>query len=320
MARSIPQLRPLVSKELANRTSPFEAPPKIVVRETSERITAALDQQQFYLLSTLYSVYYRADYVGGESLYFLLALLNSRLCQFYMDNLVFNLSSGAFIKARANHYARFPLPPQQHADVRPRRDLDVLQFTSLNERGQYSAVLEEVEAQLLTSDLGSASQGVSDASGTRVAFDSAHDFLSYLAEQMIAMHKEKQGRVAAFWDDLAAAAPGTISEALRSKGKHERSLAAEPACRPYVDAESGSTRTLDESLAWERAAFEAFVGLLAGRGAVTAPLSRVYDKRTGYKALVTRIQETDDLIDQIVYRLYGLTEEEIAVVEGRASG
>ncbi|MBS1253770.1 MAG: hypothetical protein MAG451_02823 [Anaerolineales bacterium] len=31
-----------------------------------------------------------------------------------------------------------------------------------------------------------------------------------------------------------------------------------------------------------------------------------------------RIQLTDDLIDQIVYRLYGLTEEEIAIVEGRA--
>ena len=31
-----------------------------------------------------------------------------------------------------------------------------------------------------------------------------------------------------------------------------------------------------------------------------------------------KIQLTDDLIDQIVYKLYGLTEEEIAIVEGRA--
>lgn len=31
-----------------------------------------------------------------------------------------------------------------------------------------------------------------------------------------------------------------------------------------------------------------------------------------------KIQLTDDLIDQIVYRLYGLTEEEIAIVEGKA--
>ena len=32
--------------------------------------------------------------------------------------------------------------------------------------------------------------------------------------------------------------------------------------------------------------------------------------------LLTRIQQTDALIDQVVYQLYGLTDKEIAVVEG----
>jgi hypothetical protein len=32
--------------------------------------------------------------------------------------------------------------------------------------------------------------------------------------------------------------------------------------------------------------------------------------------LEARIAATDRLIDEVVYRLYGLTEEEIAVVEG----
>jgi len=35
------------------------------------------------------------------------------------------------------------------------------------------------------------------------------------------------------------------------------------------------------------------------------------------KPLLARIEATDRLIDQIVYKLYGLTEEEIAVVEGQ---
>ena len=35
--------------------------------------------------------------------------------------------------------------------------------------------------------------------------------------------------------------------------------------------------------------------------------------------LLTRIQDTDELIDQVVYQLYGLTDEEIAIVEGNAS-
>lgn len=35
-------------------------------------------------------------------------------------------------------------------------------------------------------------------------------------------------------------------------------------------------------------------------------------------SLLRRIARTDRLIDFIVYRLYGLAEEEIAIVEGRA--
>ncbi len=36
-----------------------------------------------------------------------------------------------------------------------------------------------------------------------------------------------------------------------------------------------------------------------------------------YRELVARIAATDWLIDYIVYKLYGLTEEEIAIVEGK---
>jgi len=32
--------------------------------------------------------------------------------------------------------------------------------------------------------------------------------------------------------------------------------------------------------------------------------------------LKTRIKATDELIDEIVYRLYGLTEEEIKIIKG----
>jgi hypothetical protein len=37
------------------------------------------------------------------------------------------------------------------------------------------------------------------------------------------------------------------------------------------------------------------------------------------RPLYEHIRETDELIDQIVYRLYGLTEDEIAVVEASAA-
>jgi hypothetical protein len=38
------------------------------------------------------------------------------------------------------------------------------------------------------------------------------------------------------------------------------------------------------------------------------------------RPLMERIAATDGLIDQIVYRLYGLTEEKIAIVEGKGIG
>lgn len=49
-----------------------------------------------------------------------------------------------------------------------------------------------------------------------------------------------------------------------------------------------------------------------------ADLVRMYRKhQPGIAALDRRIALTDRLIDRIVYALYGLTEEESAIVEGR---
>ncbi len=46
-------------------------------------------------------------------------------------------------------------------------------------------------------------------------------------------------------------------------------------------------------------------------------IASIYRKRPpAYRQLVQRIESTDWLIDQIMYRLYGLTEEEIGIVEG----
>jgi len=48
-------------------------------------------------------------------------------------------------------------------------------------------------------------------------------------------------------------------------------------------------------------------------------IQREYESSVGkLRPLLARIAATDRLIDLIVYRLYGLTEEEVAVVEGRA--
>ena len=43
------------------------------------------------------------------------------------------------------------------------------------------------------------------------------------------------------------------------------------------------------------------------------------DSKSILEPLKTRIKATDELMDEIVYRLYGLTEEEIKSIKGRKS-
>jgi len=124
--------------------------------------------------------------------------------------------------------------------------------------------------------------------------------------------------VAAFWDALESVTDAGTFEDLSEHGKWGRSLwRASEDCRPFVGEESRSTRHLDESLAWGEDCFKPFVKALADRVRGFSDLVAVYrDHSPAYGALVQRIAATDRLIDQIVYRLYGLTEEEIVVVEG----
>jgi len=148
--------------------------------------------------------------------------------------------------------------------------------------------------------------------------DVVHDLLAYLAERMIAMHQEKQATTEAFWLDLEGVSDEEVFGTLRKKGKQKATLwKRAEACRPFVKEESHSTRRLDESLGWNEDAFKAFVKLLVRKVAGLNNLVEVYRQyHPGYRELVARIAATDRLIDQVVYKLYGLTAEEIAIVEG----
>jgi hypothetical protein len=136
---------------------------------------------------------------------------------------------------------------------------------------------------------------------------------------MIRLNRAQQERVARFWLDLEGvlADPDTFAK-LRHKGKWAQSLHKSiPAARPYVDSDSRSTITLDASLGWTEEAFTGFVRELAGSVRRSSSLVDVYRDHAGeYGRLAHQITTTDHLIDQIVYRLYGLTPDEIAIVEG----
>ena len=82
---------------------------KIAIREAGKRITACLDLDNRYFLSSLYAIYPKLTY-DVDDLKVLLAILNSTFATFYVQKIAFDLTQGAFTKIRTNQLARLPLP------------------------------------------------------------------------------------------------------------------------------------------------------------------------------------------------------------------
>lgn len=135
--------------------------------------------------------------------------------------------------------------------------------------------------------------------------DVVHDLLAYLAQRMIEMNKEKNVEIKGFllWLEGEIGAP--VEE-----------LTNKTAIKEYYEA-----------------GFDALAGALAKnkkklkdgydptRREPKEKLQEEFNTSVGKLApLLKRIEKTDKLIDQIVYKLYGLTEDEIKIVEESISG
>ncbi len=135
--------------------------------------------------------------------------------------------------------------------------------------------------------------------------DVVHDLLAHPAGRMIEVHKQKQAEVHGFLDWLAEYTGRPIDEwalktSLRCYYEHDwtemrRILKRNQRKLPKVNLDVEAYK--NEPAAKIRAAWETSMDTL--------------------RPLLARIAAADRLIDCIVYRLYGLTEEEIAVVKGR---
>ncbi len=137
--------------------------------------------------------------------------------------------------------------------------------------------------------------------------DVVHDLLAHLAEQMVEMNKEKQAEIKGFLNWLEREIGASIDD-LSNKTKLRNYLGDYQKGEPHL--------TLEELLAILRR---------NRRKLRVDPSARAFQERLEreYQAsldkllpLKRRLAATDRLIDLIVYRLYGLTEEEVAIVEG----
>ena len=220
---------------------------------------------------------------------FLVALLNSKLLDWR-----FNLTS---TNNNVNGYEVEALPTRRIAFTAPAADRARYAeegrrlYEQCGATGDAAPVLGFVEHHLV--------QGQSDV---------VHDILSFLAEQMIAMNKAKQAEVKGFLAWLAREIGAPI-DTLNNKTVLQNYLGA------YQKGESHAT--LEELLAVLR----------QNRRKLTVdPSARAFQERLQAEhgaslakllPLKARLAATDRLIDQAVYKLYGLTDDEITIVEGR---
>jgi hypothetical protein len=238
-----------------------------------------------------------------DKIAYLAAICNSKLLSWIYGEYFGALRmSGGYLQFQAPQLSVLPIPQIKFTISEEERSAVVQTAKTHYEAGELTAVLAWCESEL--------------GNGRN---DTIHDLLAYLAGQMIALNRAQQERVARFWLDLEGvlADPDTFAK-LRHKGKWAQSLHKKvAAARPYVDSDSRSTVSLDASLGWNEEAFTGFVRELAGSVRRSSGLVDVYRDHAGeYGRLARQITTTDDLIDQIVYRLYGLTDDEIAIVEG----
>ena len=138
-------------------------------------------------------------------------------------------------------------------------------------------------------------------SGATERADVVHDILAFLATQMITMNRAKQNEIAGFLTWLEGHMGAKVDD-LTNKTKlsayHEHDYET-----IYAVLKSNKRRLTVDPLT---------------RG-FTEHLRAEYDcSTTKLRPLLAKIESTDRLIDQIVYQLYGLTDEEIALVEGGA--
>lgn len=94
-------------KHLANciRYDIFEQP-KILIREAGATIVATYDEDNYYIMSSLYNAIIKNE---AYSLRYLLGLINSKVFQFLMNKITFEKTKGAFTKARIFHYYALPV-------------------------------------------------------------------------------------------------------------------------------------------------------------------------------------------------------------------
>jgi len=294
--------------EIQDTVAYYEAfeKPKIIFPDIAKGCEFAFDSEGFYSTNTTYIMPVDA------SQQYLVPLLNSSLIAFFFRT-ISALIRGDYLRFFTQYVTQIPIRRIAFTTPAEARNAKAQEGLALAQAGKTAELLA-----LAQDCLGSEQEQA----------DVVHDLLTALAQRMIDLHAQRQVAIEDFiydlkgalsdaqmqrlnrlWTPLAGPQEGEADTAARRRSETARqklgSLAAQ-----QLDLRDDIGKLRDEQ--WEWLLRERLTGNYS-----LARLMRIFQQRQPALAtLDSAIAASDTLIDQIVYRLYGLTEEEIAVVEG----
>lgn len=252
--------------------------PKLVGLTTSDRLVIGLDTDELFAMDNLYLIHLKDKDI--RAFLWILSILNSSLLS-YIYRFLAQEEGRILPQVKAENLYTLPICRISFVTPKKEREKEVGDAIAFYKALDQVNILKWAEQEI-----------------TRKRNDTIHDLLAYLAEQMIEMNKEKNEEIKGFLKWL------------------EREIGAE------IDTLTNKT-VLKE---YHKHGFnQLLVVLKKNRNKISIDpsdrkkqemLEKQFDHSMSIlEPLKARIKATDELIDEIVYRLYGLTEEEIKVVK-----
>jgi len=256
----------------------YQTVPKLLIRFLSSGIVAARDDVGYVTTNLVYHV------ACGEESDFLCSILCSRLLNFWYRT-AFQNEEVKFPHVQKSHLIRLPIRRIKFTTPEKKQAAFFDRAKQLYQRGLADGNLEGVLA-FVAEQLAAKPERA----------DVVHDLLASLAERMTALSREKRAAAKQFLTDLKDFY-NIEARSLTPKTKLEEFWKMEPSgLFAHLHANKIKFKEFDEEKI----------------------RSRFLKAKAKLVPLDSQINFTDTLIDQIVYRLYGLTEDEIKIVEGTA--
>jgi hypothetical protein len=283
----------------APREERFFTEERILVQQiidwSSLRIFTSWIDEELYNTQNQFNLLARPE----TNLKFILSILASKLMAFYHRKVFLDRALQRFQKILIKDAKTFPIRQIDFTTTKKRRQTAVKKLISLYEKyqkdGKVPPLLDQVNHHL--------NEEPEEA-------DVIHDFLAYLAEQMIELNKQKQTEITGFLSWLERFIGSPIDQ-LTNKSKIQNYLGDYYHDEPHL--------TFDEMIdIFKKNQKKLKIDTVARKEQQT--LEKEYQASLdNLLPIKIQLRQCDRLIDQVVYRLYGLTESEISIIEGEAS-